>query len=111
LTGRGLSSGVYNNQWIECASNCPATDPIRRTIADNQIPGAFYFDTYFAYNLRVSNVDSQLYFRISNLFDRDPTPIGKGPSDNSNVDPGINSTLYHFLGRTFRVGLRLNWGA
>ena len=47
---------------------------------------------------------------MANVFNRDPARVGKGPSDNSNVDPGINQTLYDYLGRTFRIGLRFNWG-
>ena len=58
LIGRGLSAGVYSNQWVECAANCPATDPIHHTISNNHLPGAFYLDTYFAYTLPVSKVDA-----------------------------------------------------
>jgi iron complex outermembrane receptor protein len=101
---------VYNNQWVGCSSNCPATDPIRHTISDNHLPGAFYVDTYFAYKLPVSGVDSQFFFQVSNLFNKDPARVGKGPSDNSNVDPGINQTLYDFLGRRFRAGVRFSLG-
>ena len=110
LVGRGLSSGVYNNDFFECASACPATNSINRTIANNRIAGAFYIDTYFAYTLPVESVKPQLFFRVTNLLNTDPVPIGKGPSDNSNVDVGINQTLYDFLGRTFRIGLRFNFG-
>ncbi len=110
LVGRGLSSGVYNNQFVECASSCPATNAINRTIANNRIAGAFYLDTYFAYTLPIERVKPQLFLRVNNLLNTDPVLIGKGPSDNSNVDVGINQTLYDFLGRTFRVGLRFNFG-
>jgi len=110
LTGRGLSAGVYNNQWIECQTTCPATGTIIRTIQNNHINGAFYLDAYFAYTIPVRGSDAQLYFRVANLLDKDPTRVGKGPSDNSNVDTGINQTLYDFLGRRFTVGLRFNLG-
>lgn len=110
LIGRGLSDGVYNNDFVECTSNCPATNSINRTIANNRIKGAFYIDTYLAYNLPFDKFKPQVFLRVTNLFNRDPVLIGKGPSDNSNVDTGINQTLYDFLGRTFRVGLRFNWG-
>lgn len=110
LIGRGLSGGVYNNDWVECTTACPATNAINRTIANNRIAGAFYIDTYFAYTLPVDSVRPQVFLRVNNLLNTDPVLIGKGPSDNSNVDTGINQTLYDFLGRTFRVGLRFNFG-
>ncbi len=108
VIGRGVSSGVYNNRWVECASACPASNTINRTIADNHVDGAFYLDTYFAYDIPVGQVKSQLYFRVANLLNKDPAPIGKGPSDTSNVDLGINQTMYDYLGRTFRVGIRFD---
>ncbi|KPF72176.1 hypothetical protein IP88_10285 [alpha proteobacterium AAP81b] len=110
LVGRGISDGVYNNDFVECTTACPATNSINRTIANNRIKGAFYFDTYLAYTLPIDRVKPQLFLRVNNLFNRDPVLIGKGPSDNSNVDVGINQTLYDFLGRTFRVGVRFNFG-
>ncbi|MEH3107848.1 MAG: TonB-dependent receptor [Sphingomonas fennica] len=108
VIGRGISSGVYNNDWVECASGCPATNTINRTIASNRLDGAFYLDTYVAYDLPVGRVKSQVYFRVANLLNRDPAPVGKGPSDTSNVDLGINQTFYDYLGRTFRVGVRFD---
>lgn len=108
VIGRGISAGVYNNNWVECASACPASNTINRTIADNHIDGAFYVDTYFAYDVPIGRVKSQLYLRIANLFNRDPAPVGKGPSDTSNVDLGINQTFYDFLGRSFRIGVRFD---
>jgi len=110
IIGRGLSGGVYDNNYIECASGCPATGPIARTISNNRIPGDFYVDAYFAYTIPVSTVETQFFFRVANLFNVDPVPVGKGPSDTSNVEVGINAGLYDFLGRTFRVGVRFNLG-
>ncbi|WP_404710435.1 TonB-dependent receptor domain-containing protein [Sphingomonas sp. MMS24-J13] len=106
LVGRGLSAGVYSNQYVECQTGCPATNSINRTIYSNHIDGAFYLDTYFAYKIPVHGGATELYFRIANLLNKDPAKVGKGPSDNSNVDVGINQTLYDFLGRRFTVGAR-----
>ena len=108
LIGRGVSSGVYNNRWIECSSACPASNTINRTIADNRIDGAFYLDSYFAYDLPVGDVKGQLFFRVANLLNEDPVPVGKGPSDTSNVDLGVNQTMYDYLGRSFRLGFRFD---
>lgn len=111
LVGRGLSSGVYSNDFTECQTTCP--NPINerfRTIDNNRIPGAFYLDTFLSYTLPVERFKPQLYLQVRNLLNEDPVKIGKGPSDNSNVDVGINQTLYDFLGRTFRIGIRFNFG-
>lgn len=42
-----------------------------------------------------------------NLFNEDPEAVGLGPSDSSNVEPGINRALYDYLGRTFSYRLPL----
>ncbi|WP_439546677.1 TonB-dependent receptor domain-containing protein [Sandarakinorhabdus sp.] len=106
---RGLSGGVYNNDWFECTSGCPATNAINRTIANNRIPGATYVDASFAYTLPLDKFKPQLFFRVQNLLNTDPVKVGKGPSDTSNVEVGGNQTLYDYLGRTFRIGLRFNF--
>ncbi|WP_336962566.1 TonB-dependent receptor domain-containing protein [Sphingobium aquiterrae] len=110
LTGRGFSAGVYNNSYIECTSNCPASTSLNHTISDNHLPGAFYMDAYFARKVPVGNVEGELYLQITNLFNKDPALVGSGPSDTSSPDPGTNRSLYDFLGRAFRVGLRFNLG-
>ncbi|MET0308561.1 MAG: TonB-dependent receptor [Sphingomonas sp.] len=110
LTGRGFSSGVYSNSYVECTTGCPASTSLNRTISDNYLPGAFYVDAYFSKNLEVGKLHSQVYLQISNLLNKDPALVGNGPSDTSSPDPGTNRSLYDFLGRTFRIGLRFNLG-
>ena len=112
LTGRGISSGVYDTTYIECNGDCPLSTGQGRTITNNKIAGAFYVDTYFAYNIGTSGgSNSQIFFKVMNFFNEDPEAVGLGPSDSSNVEPGINRALYDYLGRTFRVGVRFEWGA
>lgn len=111
LIGRGLSAGTYNNSYIECSSGCPASSALNRTIDNNRIAGAFYIDTYFAWNVDIGTWQNQFFFKITNLLNEDPEVVGLGPGDSSNVEPGVNRTLYDYLGRVFRVGLRFEWGA
>jgi outer membrane receptor protein involved in Fe transport len=111
LTGRGISSGVYDNSYVECTSACPLSTTQNHTINNNHIAGAFYVDTYFAYALNLGNTANQIFFKVNNLFNEDPEPVGLPVSDSSNVEPGINRSLYDYLGRTFRVGFRFEWGA
>jgi iron complex outermembrane receptor protein len=110
LTGRGLSSGTYDNTYIACTANCPASDALHRTINTNHIDGAFYLDAFIAYTLRTDAMKSQVFFKVNNLTDKDPAVVGLGPGDSSNVEPGINRALYDYLGRTFRIGFRFDWG-
>jgi outer membrane receptor protein involved in Fe transport len=110
LTGRGISSGVYDNSYVECLSACPVSTAAHRTITDNDIPGAFYLDTYFGYKVPLLGSESQFFFKITNLTDKDPVPVGLGPTDSTNVEPGINRGIYDYLGRTFRVGVRIEFG-
>lgn len=110
LTGRGISSGTYDNTYIECTSGCPASTSLNRTINTNHIAGALYLDAFFGYKTRLAGTASELYFKINNVTDKDPAVVGLGPGDSSNVEPGINRTFYDYLGRTFRIGVRLDFG-
>ena len=109
LIGRGVSSGVYSNDYVECTSGCPASTSINRTINDNQIKGAFYLDAYTAYRFMVRDAESEVFFKITNLLDRDPEVVANGPSDSSQVEPYTNEGLYDTRGRAFRLGVRLRW--
>ncbi|WP_179187218.1 TonB-dependent receptor domain-containing protein [Sphingomonas sp. TZW2008] len=111
LTGRGFGAGVYNNTYIECTSDCPASTALNRTISNNRLPGAFYVDAYLAQKIGLGAGEGQLYLQVNNLFNRDPALVGNGPSDTSSPDPGTNRTLYDFLGRSIRIGLRFGLGA
>lgn len=109
LTGRGVSSGVYDNDYIECTSACPESTSLNRTINDNHISGAFYVDAYLAYRLFAGPTESEVFFKITNLFDKDPAIVANGPSDSSQVEPSTNELLYDTRGRAFRLGVRFQW--
>ncbi|MDY6947417.1 MAG: TonB-dependent receptor [Pseudomonadota bacterium] len=110
VIGRGVSSGVYNNSFIECASSCPASTVEHRTINQNDIAGAFYLDTTVTYSFGVGPADAEAFLTIRNLFNTDPELVGNGP-DGNNIPayPQTNRWLYDTLGRTFRLGVRLSF--
>lgn len=108
LTGRGLSAGVYSNTYIECTAGCPASTALNRTISDNSLPGAFYLDAYLARRARIGGANTEFFLNVGNIFNRDPALVGNGPADTSSPDPAANRSLYDFLGRTFRIGLRFD---
>jgi outer membrane receptor protein involved in Fe transport len=101
LSQRWFSDGVYNNEYIECQTNCPVSTITHPTIYDNKMKGALYVDLGGSYK-----VSKQLtaYFKIDNLNDRDPTPAPQ-----TNASFGINPLLYDVLGRTYRFGLRYTY--
>lgn len=107
LTGRGISSGVYSNAYVECTANCPASTPDNRTINNNRIKGAFYVDANLTYQFSVAGEESQIFLNVSNLFNKDPAVVASGPDGSSPSIPATNQALYDLLGRTFRVGLRV----
>ncbi|GGY59478.1 TonB-dependent receptor plug domain-containing protein [Pseudoduganella albidiflava] len=98
LSERWFSDGVYNNEFIECQTNCPTSTIIHPTIFDNKMKGATYVDFGGSYNF---TKQLQAYFKIDNLADRDPEPAPQ-----ANASFAINPTLYDVVGRTYRIGLR-----
>lgn len=106
LIGRGISAGVYDTSFVECTSGCPASTVTNRTINDNRIGGAFYIDATAAHDFTLGKATMQLFFNITNLFDKDPPVVGYGPGGSAYAIPSTNQSFYDLLGRTFRVGVR-----
>ncbi|WP_231621560.1 TonB-dependent receptor plug domain-containing protein [Sphingomonas sp. 37zxx] len=107
LTGRGLSGGVYNNDFIECQTTCPPSTVQNRTINDNQIAGAFYLDFAANYAFEVQGAKLQAFLSVRNILDTDPVLVGNGPTGNNTpAYPQTNRNLYDFLGRVYRLGMR-----
>lgn len=106
LTGRGVSSGVYDNAFVECTSACPASTATNRTINRNRIAGAFYVDMSMSYGFDIGGAESQIFASVTNLFNRDPAMVASGPAGSAYATPATNQSLYDLLGRTFRVGVR-----
>lgn len=102
LTARGVSDGVYNTSYIECASACPTSTATNMTINNNHIPGAIYFDG--SVNVELPR-DVNLFFAVDNILNKDPVQVAFGPSVGA-APISINPLLYDVLGRTFRVGFR-----
>jgi outer membrane receptor protein involved in Fe transport len=101
LYQRWISDGVYNNEYIECQTNCPVSTVQRRTIDNNRMKGATYVDVGGAYDV---NDNVTAYFKVDNLFDEDPVA-----APTTNVSPGVNPYLYDTIGRMYRAGVRLRF--
>jgi len=98
---RGVSSGKYVANGIECQTDCPVSTTQAPTYEDNDIDGLFYVDlnlTARAADTRMG--EAEVFFNITNLFDADPMILPE-------TGLAANSTYSDLLGRAFRVGLRL----
>lgn len=105
---RGVSGGVYNNNYVVCTTDCPISTADNRTVNLNSIPGAFFFDLNASYNFEVSNMKSQVFLSVRNITNKDPVLVGNGPTGNNTpAYPQTNRALYDVLGRVFRMGVRL----
>lgn len=106
---RGVSSGVYNNNYTVCDTDCPLSTADYRTINMNKIKGAFYFDLNASYNFDLGGSKTQLFIAVRNIFDKDPVLVGNGPTGNNTpAYAQTNRLLYDVLGRVFRMGIRLS---
>lgn len=97
LQERWFTDGNYGNQYVVCApGTCPVSTANAPTIDKNFMPGAFYMDVGGTYTIRP---DVTAYFKVDNLFDRDPA---KSPNY-------ANPALYDIIGRMYRAGVRFKF--
>ena len=103
---RGVSSGVYDTTNIECQTGCPVSRPGARTINNNSIEGAIYFDATASYKFDVGGIGMQAYLNVKNLTNADPNLVAPGPGGSAYGTPPTNSTYFDALGRVWRAGRR-----
>ncbi|WP_374570057.1 TonB-dependent receptor plug domain-containing protein [Phenylobacterium sp.] len=112
VTARGVSSGVIDNDFIECTTNCPTVSSPQYTINDNHLDGALYFDLSASRSFEIGNASAEGYISVKNIFNKDPVltanPAYQG-YENTLAYAQTNRTLYDVLGRVFRVGLRMQF--
>ncbi len=110
LIGRGVSRGLLENAYIQCAMDCPAATTVQRTIDNNEVGGATYADLSLIYRPRVADSMKkiEIFAKVDNVTDRNPPAVGSHAA-NSYVDPGVNPQLYDTIGRSFRAGVRVQW--
>ncbi|TXS92064.1 TonB-dependent receptor [Parahaliea maris] len=112
LTLRGVSDGVLSNEFVQCSSNCPTVAAGKYTINDNSVDGGLFTDAYLSKVMSFGDVESEFFISVKNVFDEDPelisNPFYQG-GENTVAYLQTNRTLYDTLGRTFRVGMRLEF--
>nr|WP_269450811.1 TonB-dependent receptor [Stenotrophomonas sp. MMGLT7] len=111
-TARGVSSGVISNAYTTCTHSCPTLTAPYYTINDNRVDGEVYLDVGLSRRFRIGSAGAEAYFNIGNVLNTDPVLVSNPESSGSENMPGYpqtNRNLYDTLGRTFRVGLRLEF--
>lgn len=110
LGARGVSAGVYDHDYIECSSGCPTSTASGRTIDNNRIAGATYFDLSLSYSMLFGAADAtevETFLNIRNLTDKDPVFAPGGPDGfNFNTIP-TSVSVYDTHGRVYLVGVRI----
>ncbi|WP_293643141.1 TonB-dependent receptor plug domain-containing protein [Sphingopyxis sp. RIFCSPHIGHO2_12_FULL_65_19] len=98
--GRGVSSGKYVANGIECQTGCPTSTVNAPTYESNSIDGAFYVDLNLTQKFSGSgDTQGEFFINVSNLFNADPILLPE-------TGLAANSTYSDLLGRSFRVGVR-----
>lgn len=111
LSMRGISSGVYNNRFLECdVGNCPDPNTLAAmgysdTINDNHIDSAHYFDLGVNYKLEGLG---ELYFVVENLTNEDPAKVAGGRGAGF-YQGQSNVTLYDRFGTMYHGGVRFQF--
>ncbi len=103
---RGFTAGVFNTNYIQCTTGCPASTTNNITIDDNHLDGARYFDFSATYKIEVGSGDADLFLSVRNLTNRDPGIVPSGPGASVFSTNESNSALYDLQGRAYRVGVR-----
>jgi iron complex outermembrane receptor protein len=110
LVGRGVSAGVVSTAYIQCTSNCPVSVTPNFTINDNHIAGAIFFDGSITRTFGIGKVNSEVFFAVKNLLNRNPPLSVSGDNQAAENTPGYlqtNRDLYDVLGRTWSLGVRV----
>ena len=99
--GRGVSSGKYVANGVECQTSCPVSTVNAPTYESNHIKGAFYTDLNLTQKFTASGgARGEFFINVNNLFNKDPILLPE-------TGLAANSTYSDLLGRQFRFGVRL----
>jgi len=109
LTARGISSGVYDNRYIQCTSGCPVSTIDHVTVSNNRIDGQVFLDAAFSYKLALGPTDMDLFVNVRNLLDSDPKVVAADPGGYSYSLSAANPVLYDTLGRVYQAGVRIQF--
>lgn len=109
LTARGVSSGKYNINWIECSTDCPVSTSTNTTISQNDIKGAMWLDASVSKDLQFGSIPrANVFLNVRNLLNKDPVVVASSGSFGDTTSPS-NPSLYDVMGRVYSAGIRLEF--
>lgn len=109
LSARGVSSGVYNNYYIECQTGCPVSNTREVTVSENDIKGAAWLDLSLSRDFEFgSGTRANASLNVRNLLDKDPPVVAEFGSFADTLS-AANPSLYDVLGRVYSLGVRLEF--
>jgi iron complex outermembrane receptor protein len=109
LTARGVSSGVYDNRFIQCNYTCPPSRRGAETTSNNKIDGQIVFDTSFNYSLGFGGSKMDLFLDVRNIMNSDPPVAARDPGADAFFYSPANYSLYDYLGRMYQAGVRVTF--
>jgi iron complex outermembrane recepter protein len=108
LQTQWTGSGRINNEAPFTGPDQAGYDPlVAGSVDSNKVGNYLNFNLNGSYSLPVEQLDTELFFTVSNLFDKDPPYAASGGF--AGGIGGTNGTFYDTLGRSFRVGARLKF--
>ena len=72
------------------------------SIVDNTIPSHFTQNVTASYAFMARDTETEIWMSVNNIWDKDP-PFSAGGTG------GVNGIFYDTMGRTYRMGVRLNF--
>lgn len=109
LSARGISSGVYNNYYVECTTGCPVSNTRNVTVSENDIKGAVYLDTSISKDFSFGEKSTaNVFLNVRNLLNKDPVVVAEFGSFADTLS-AANPNLYDVLGRVFSFGVKLEF--
>jgi hypothetical protein len=108
FTARGVSSGTYNNDFVQCLTGCPVSVAPNITVNKNHIPGAIYWDFASSYEIFTAdegNGNVEAFLNVKNITNKEAVMVG-GTGNFATDTVTTNPSLYDSHGRTWRVGVR-----
>jgi outer membrane receptor protein involved in Fe transport len=101
--GRYTSSGLLDVVSPRRGPDDPLYNPgLINSIVDNTVPAHFTQNLTASYDFEVRDTQAEVWMSVNNLWDKDP-PFSAGGTG------GVNGIFYDTLGRSYRLGMRLNF--
>ena len=97
--GRGVSSGKYVANGVECSTGCVADNVNFFSYDVNHVSGTFYADLNLTQKIEMAGARAEFFINVTNVFDRWPLLLPE-------TGLAANATYSDLLGRAFRIGFR-----